>query len=52
VADFSGYVAADELSDGPGCMLSAVDKRRDKRLLSAVVEHAPTPEDIRAFLGR
>src|SRR5499433_3241601 len=28
LADFSGYVAADELSDGPFCMLSAVDNRR------------------------
>ena len=32
-ADFSGYVAADELSDGPCCMLSAVDHRCAKRLL-------------------
>ena len=32
LADFSGYVAADELYDGPCCMLSAVDNRRDKRL--------------------
>ena len=30
---FSGYVAADELYDGPFCMLSAVDNRCDKRLL-------------------
>src|SRR5438128_3085793 len=51
-ADFSGYVAADELYDGPFCMLSAVDNRRDKRLLSAVLDHDPTHEDIRAFLGR
>ena len=33
LADFSGYVAADERYDGPFCMLSAVDNRRDKRLL-------------------
>src|SRR5437867_5887727 len=26
LADFSGYVAADELYDGPFCILSAVDK--------------------------
>ena len=26
VADFSGYVAADELYDGPFCILSVVDK--------------------------
>ena len=52
LADFSGYVAADALSDGPFCMLSAVDKRCDKRLLYAVLDHAPHHEDIRAFLGR
>src|SRR5881398_1466033 len=52
LADFSGYVAADELYDGPFCMLSAVDNRRDKRLLSDVLDHDPTHEDIRAFLGR
>jgi hypothetical protein len=52
LTDFSGYVAADALSDGPFGMLSAVDKRCDKRLLSDVVDHDPTHEDIRAFLGR
>ena len=36
LADFSGYVAADALSDGPFCMLSAVDNRCDKRILSDV----------------
>jgi hypothetical protein len=52
LADFSGYVAADELYDGPFCMLSAVDNRRYKRLLYAVLDHEPTHDDIRAFLGR
>src|SRR5256886_4658032 len=52
LADFSGYVAADELYDGPFCMLSAVDNRRYKRLLYDVVDHDPTHEDIRAFLRR
>ena len=51
-ADFSGYVAADELYDGPFCMLSAVDNRRYKRLLYDVLDHDPDHEDIRAFLGR
>jgi hypothetical protein len=32
LADFSGYVAADEVYDGPCCILSAVDNRHDKRL--------------------
>ena len=52
MAGFSGYVAADELYDGPFCMLSAVDNRCYKRILYEVLEHDPTHEDIRAFLGR
>jgi len=52
LADCSGYVAADELYDGPFCMLSVVDNRCDKRLLYEVLDHDPTHEDIRAFLGR
>ena len=52
LTDFSGYVAADELYDGPFCMLSVVDNRCYKRLLYDVLDHDPTHEDIRAFLGR
>jgi len=52
LAAFSGYVAADELYDGPFCMLSAVDNRRYKRILYDVLDHAPDHDDIRAFLGR
>ena len=52
LADFSGYVAADELYDGPCCILSAVDNRRYKRILYDVLDHDPTHEDIRVFLGR
>jgi hypothetical protein len=52
LADFSGYVAADELSDGPCCLLSAVDKRHSKRSLYDGWEHEPTHDDIRTFLGR
>ena len=52
LAAFSGYVAADELSDGPFCILSAVDNRRYKRILYDVLDHDPTHDDIRAFLGR
>jgi Transposase len=52
LADFSGYVAADELYDGPFCILSAVDNRRYKRILYDVLDHAPDHDDIRAFLGR
>jgi len=52
LADFSGSVAADELYDGPFCILSAVDNRRYKRSLYDVLDHDPTHEDIRVFLGR
>ena len=52
LADFSGYVAADALYDGPFWMLSVVDNRRDKRLLSEVLDHDPTHDDIRTFLRR
>ena len=52
LADFSGYVAADELYDGPFCVLSAVDNRCYKRILYDVLDHDPNHDDIRAFLGR
>jgi outer membrane murein-binding lipoprotein Lpp len=52
LADFSGYVAADELYDGPFCILSAVDNRCYKRILYDVLDHEPTHDDIRTFLGR
>jgi Transposase len=52
LADFSGYVAADEVYDGPFCILSAVDNRCYKRLLYDVLDHDPTHDDIRAFLRR
>src|SRR5713101_5764503 len=52
LADFSGYVAADELYDGPFCILSAVENRCYKRILYDVLDHDPTHDDIRTFLGR
>jgi hypothetical protein len=52
LADFSGYVAADALYDGPFCILSAVDNRCYKRILYDVLDHDPTHDDIRAFLRR
>jgi hypothetical protein len=52
LADFSGYLAADELYDGPFCVLSAVDARRQRRLLYDVLEHDPTHKDITRFLDR
>jgi hypothetical protein len=52
LADFSGYIAADELYDGPYCILSIVDNRRFKRLLYEVLDHNPTEEDITRFFER
>jgi hypothetical protein len=37
LADFSGYLAADELYDGPFCVWSAVDPRQQRRLLYEVL---------------
>jgi hypothetical protein len=51
-ADFSGYIAADELYDGPFCVLSIVDNRTFKRLLYQVLDHDPDHPDITAFLRR
>jgi len=41
LADFSGYWRADELYDGPFCVLSAVDARRQRRLLYEVLTTTP-----------
>lgn len=40
--DFSGYIAADELYDGPFCVLSIVDNRTFHRLIYEVLDHDPT----------
>jgi hypothetical protein len=52
LADFSGYVAIDELYDGPFAVLSIVDNRTFKRLLYQVLDHDPDHADITAFLHR
>jgi transposase len=52
LADFSGYIAVDELYDGPFCVLSIVDNRTFKRLLYQVLDHDPNHKDITAFLQR
>ena len=44
--DFSGYIAADELYDGPFCVLFIVDNHKFKRLCYEVLDHNPTNEDI------
>ena len=51
--DFSGYIAADELYDGPFCVLFIVDNHKFKRLYYAVLNHNhPTNEDITRFFRR
>jgi len=52
LSDFSGYIAADELYDGPFCILSIVDNRTFKRLTYQVLDHDPTHKDITAFFRR
>ena len=49
---FSGYIAADELYDGPFCVLSIVDNRTFKRIAYQVLDHDPTHDDIRDFFRR
>jgi hypothetical protein len=52
LANFSGYIAADELYDGPFCVLSIVDNRTFKRLLYQVLDHDPDHQDITTFFQR
>jgi hypothetical protein len=47
--DFSGYIAADELYDGPFCALSIVDNRTFRRLTCEVLDHDPAHADIERF---
>lgn len=49
LSDFSGYLAADELYDGPFAVLSLVDNHSFKRLHYQVLDHDPTQEDVAAF---
>jgi hypothetical protein len=50
LADFSGYLAIDELYQGRFCVLSVVDNRRYRRLAFRVLDHDPTHDDVRALL--
>jgi hypothetical protein len=52
LAEFSGYIAVDELYEGPYCVLSVVDNRQYKRLMYEGLDHAPSYADITAFLER
>ena len=49
LAEFSGYIAADELYDGPFCVLSIVDNRTFRRITYEVLDHDPTHADIVRF---
>src|SRR5271167_1919569 len=47
---FSGYLAIDELYDGPFCVISIVDNRMYQRLAYRVLEKKPTKRDVLRFL--
>ena len=50
MAGFAGYIAVDELYDGPFCVLSLVDNRGFRRLTYRVLDHDPKGADVAAFL--
>jgi hypothetical protein len=50
LARFSGYIAIDELYDGPFCVLSIVDNRTYRRLAYRVLDDSPKAGDIHRFL--
>lgn len=52
LAGFSGYIAVDELYDGPFCVISIVDNRCFKRLLCEVLDHDPTGADVETLFVR
>jgi hypothetical protein len=52
LSNFSGFIAVDELDDGPFCILSIVDNHTFKRLFYHVLDHDPTHTDIVAFFRR
>jgi len=52
LTEFSGYIAADELYDGPFCVLSIVDNRTFRRITYEVLDHDPTHADIKRFFRK
>jgi len=52
LCEFSGYIAADELYDGPFCVLSIVDNCTFRRLIYEVLDHDPTKKDVERFFTR
>jgi hypothetical protein len=52
LADFSGYIAADELYDGPFCVLSIVDNHTFRRITYEVLDRDPTHADMERFFRK
>jgi transposase-like protein len=52
LADFSGYIAADELYDGPFCYLSLVDAKSQRRIVYEVLDRSPEKDDVACLLSR
>ena len=52
LSNFSGYIAADELYDGPFCVLFIVDNHKFKRLYYEVLDYNPSNGEIRRFFRR
>jgi hypothetical protein len=50
LTNFSGYLAIDEVYDGPFCILCVVDNRRYNRLAFQILDHKPARKDVLAFL--
>ena len=51
LATFSGYLAADEVYDGPFCVLAIVDNHTFQRLACRVLDHDPSQQDVREFFA-
>jgi hypothetical protein len=49
---FSGYLAVDELYDGPFCYISLVDAKTQRRILFHLLEGAPAKGDVAFLLSR
>jgi hypothetical protein len=49
---FSGYLAADEVYDGPFCVLAIVDNHIFQRLACRVLDHDPNQQDVREFFAQ
>jgi len=52
LATFSGYLAADEVYDGPFRVLAVVDNHTFQRLAYRVLDHDPSQRDVREFFGQ